>query len=84
MMLYQRLFFGVKKCTQITAFCSSGARTKADITKCGYDLESSLSLRSTKWYITHANSMHLSENIAFQSWPIIAKLCTFKQLYWLN
>jgi hypothetical protein len=26
--------------TLISAFCSSGARTKANVTNCGYDLES--------------------------------------------
>ena len=40
-------------------------------------------LRS-KWYMNQADCMHLSGNIACQSWPIIAKFCTFKQLYWLN
>ncbi len=44
-----------------------------------------LTLRSTKWYINHANCIHLSEDIACQSQrPIIAKFCTFEQLYWLN
>ncbi len=30
-----------ENCTLISAFCSSGARTKADVTKCGHNLESS-------------------------------------------
>ncbi len=30
-----------ENCTWISAFCSSGARTKADVTKCGHDLKSS-------------------------------------------
>jgi hypothetical protein len=30
-----------ENCTLILAFCSSGARTKADVIKCGHDLESS-------------------------------------------
>ncbi len=34
-------YFLAWKCTQISAFCSSGARTKADLTKCRHDLESS-------------------------------------------
>jgi hypothetical protein len=29
-----------ENCTSISAFCSSGARTKADVTKCGHDLRS--------------------------------------------
>ncbi len=28
--------------------------------------------------------MHLSGDIAFQSWPKIAKFCTFESPYWLN
>ena len=43
-----------------------------------------LLLRSTKWYTNHVNCMHQSEDIACQSWRIIAKFGTFKQLYWLN
>ena len=43
-----------------------------------------LLLRSTKWYINHVNCMHQSEDKACQSWRIIAKFGTFKQLYWLN
>jgi hypothetical protein len=40
-----------EKCVLISAF--SGARTTADVTKCGHDLESSL--RSTKWCINQAD-----------------------------
>jgi hypothetical protein len=30
-----------ENCTKISAFCSCGARIKADVTMCGHDLESS-------------------------------------------
>ncbi len=43
-----------------------------------------LTLRSTKWYMDHADCMHLSGDIACQSWSIIAKFWPFKPLYWLN
>ncbi len=43
-----------------------------------------LTFRSTKWYMNHTDSLHLSGNIACQNWPIIAKFCTFKPMYWLN
>jgi hypothetical protein len=43
-----------------------------------------LLLRSTNWYINHADSMHLSGNIACQNWQIIAKFCTVQPLYLLN
>jgi hypothetical protein len=34
--------------------------------------------------MNHTDSLQLSGYIACQSWPIIAKFCIFKQLYWLN
>jgi hypothetical protein len=41
-----------ENCTLISAFCSSGARIKADVTKCGHDLESSsYALFYKKFYI---------------------------------
>ncbi len=68
MMLFWLLCFGVKNVLKFQHFCSSGAQTKADVTKCGYVLES-----SRNWYINLTESMHLSGNIACQSWRIIAK-----------
>jgi hypothetical protein len=76
---------GVKIAPKYQHFCSSGARNKADVTKCGYDLEfRKLYLRSTKRYINHIDCMHQSGNKACQSWPIIAEFCNFKQQYSLN
>jgi hypothetical protein len=36
--------------------------------------------------MNHTDYFHLSGNIACQSWPMIGKFCTFKQLFfhWLN
>jgi hypothetical protein len=45
-----------ENCTQISAFRSSGARTKADVTKRGHELESfcyALHYRPKKWYMNN-------------------------------
>ncbi len=43
-----------ENCTLISAFCSSGARTKADVTMFGHDLQS-FKLCSKKLYINQAD-----------------------------
>jgi hypothetical protein len=38
----------------------------------------------TKWQMNRANHMHLSGDIACQSWSITARFWTFRPMYWLN
>ncbi len=61
MMLYWLLFFGVKNVPkfQPSTSCSLGARVKADVTKCGHDLESSCyALQNGIWIMPIACTRH--------------------------
>ncbi len=81
-MLNWLLFLGVKIAHKFQHFVALARVPKQMWPSVG--IFRKLLLRSKKWYIYQADCMYQSGNLTCQGWPITGKLCTFKQLYWLN